>query len=101
MESSPVFSGFTSPNNLEDLTVNSFFLVYHLDVFFLLFFKVDFILFQERGRERERNINVRKKCRWAASCLCSNRGSSWNLGMRPDWELNWQPFGYWTDAPTD
>ena len=48
--------------------------------------------FREEGREKEkeRNINVRKKKLFAfRTCPI------WGL---PDWELNLQPFGLWDDA---
>lgn len=42
-----------------------------------------------RGRERERNTDVREKHQGlVASCTC------------PDWELNTRPFGVWDDALT-
>ena len=61
-------------------------------------FGKDFIyLFSERGegrgKERERNINVREKHQLAASHMTPSRDLAHNPGMCTDWESNQQLFG--------
>ena len=55
-----------------------------------------------RGKERERNINVREKHQSVASCMPPTRDLARNPGMCPDWELNQQYFGSQASAhPTE
>ena len=68
-------------------------------------FKI-FIYFLERGkekeRERERNINVERNINQLSLIHAPNRGKTHNLGMCPDWELNWWTFALWDNSqPTE
>ena len=56
-----------------------------------IFFNILFIFSGERGREREREGD--KHQRVVASHVPPTGDLACNLGMCPDWELNWQPFG--------
>ena len=58
------------------------------------FFFKDFIyLLLERGKGRERNINMREIHQSVASRMPPIGDPVHNPGMCPDWESNWQPFG--------
>ena len=55
--------------------------------------------FREKGREGERDIDVREDHLPVASRMRPNR--THNPGMRPDWEMNPQPFSVQDDDPAN
>ena len=62
----------------------------------MLFKRFYFFIFWERGRrkkEKERNIHVQEKHQLVASCTPPTRDLAHNLGMCPDKESKWWPFG--------
>lgn len=73
---------------------------YFLQNFRLYFYCLFVCLFiLGKGRERERNMDMRKKHCWAASCMSHNWDWTDNLGILKC-ELKPWPFGAWVDAPT-
>ena len=52
---------------------------------------------REGGREREGERNID----WLSPICTLTRDRTCNLGIRPDWESNPQPFGVWDDAATN
>ena len=61
------------------------------DIFFNIFFlRFYLLIFREREEERE---GEKHQC-VVASRATPNGGLAHNPGMFPDWELNWQPFGF-------
>ena len=60
-----------------------------------------FIDFRERGRGRERNIDVREKRLLCYLPYALTRDQTLNLGMFPNQKLNPQPFGVQENAPTN
>ena len=65
--------------------------------FFSFFFLKILLIFRERGREREREVE-KHQCGIASyRTPAGKRPETWvlasNPGMCPDWESNWQPFG--------
>ena len=60
-------------------------MIYHIRIF------KDFISFQERGREAERE-GEKHQC-VVVPCMPQIRYLAHNPGMCPDWELNQRPFG--------
>ena len=63
--------------------------------FFFLFLKKDFIyLFLERGEAKEKSEGEKHQCVIAFHAWVPTRDLAHNPGMCPDWELNWQPFGW-------
>ena len=57
---------------------------------------------RRKGRERERNIDVRERHRMVASSTCPTGDKTHILGMCPNQELNLQPFGLWDNVqPTE
>ena len=45
-------------------------------------------IFRERGREREKNTDVREINQWVASHMPPTEDLASNPGMCPDWESN-------------
>ena len=52
----------------------------------------------EGGGERETSMQERN-IDWLPSLHAPTRDRTCNLGMRPDWGLNPQPFDVWDNAP--
>ena len=60
-------------------------------VIFVLFLRFYLFIFRERGREGVREGE--KHQRVVASHIPPTGDVAHNLGMCPDWESNWRPFG--------
>ena len=58
-------------------------------------------LILERGRGRERNINMKEKHWLVASHTDPDQRGNCNLSMCLYQESNPRPFGFWDDTPTD
>ena len=53
-----------------------------------------------RGRETERNIDMRERHLLFAFCTLPHQGPNPNWDMYPNWELNPWPFSLWDKTPS-
>ena len=84
---SPECVGTTTKNNRESLLQDVILSSKLISPAILILFYFLFYLFLEgKGGRKGRETSM-------CGCLTSAPYSAHNPGMRPDWELNWRPFG--------